>query len=244
MDDASRNDSPSTTTQTTEDGAPFSPPASRRKRLGKGLSNLLSQPPTVLDASKEGEPVTPVTPVKPDAAISTDAATKAADAVAGQGSNSGSTSATTSAGVVEDAVSLFVEYDERLAALMGRLDATCTLLAQTRTLHQAQQRLIMRSGWMVAAVLAIVSGIILWWAGSTTTWHQTQLAQATRQTDALAGDVGSLRLETVQLQQELTTTRAALSKANAAIDELQRKPKLLDDTGADGRQAQPLARVD
>lgn len=232
MDDASRTEPSPASTESKKDPAPVS----RRKRLGKGLTNLLSQPKKAGDA--------PVEPVKPDAAIDKVAAATKDDALATGDAASTSTSATTSAGVVEDAVALFVEYDERLAALMGRLDATCTLLAQTRQFQQAQQRFYTRAGWLVAAGLAIVSGVILWWAASTTTWHQTQLAQATQQTDALAGDVGTLRIQTDDLQQELATTRAALLKANRAIDALQRKPLLLDDTGADGRQGQPLASAE
>lgn len=171
--------------------------AAQASRLGRGLSSLLSTPAAHAEASQT-------------------AATESA----------GSPTSLT-ADVVEDAVALFAGHDERLVALTDQLDAACHLLSETRVHEVATIRKQVKLAWTVAASLAFVTLIGCFWAGATTASSRTELTKVRDEASILEADVTSLNSKVRQLattttdqQLELDQTRAALSRANNAIDEL------------------------
>ncbi len=144
-------------------------------------------------------------------------------------------------------------YEYRFVQLISRLDATCNLLADARQTHLVAAQRTGRIAWAVAAGLALVTGIALWWAGSIAAWNGAQLEyEQTRssmieknlrslteknavvskdnetlseQQRKLAQSNETLRLQSESIRAEVETIRSALGKANLVIDELMSKPE-------------------
>ncbi len=129
--------------------------------------------------------------------------------------------------------------EEELAAIAGNLEAAVRLLSEHRDTPLLLLQRSLRIAWSAAAVAAVVVIGVVWWAAATTTVQRERIerlqadlvdARGAAKSDASAST--ALDAKTViapppdrtgdlkRLEQELETTRSALTKANVAIDEL------------------------
>jgi hypothetical protein len=116
---------------------------------------------------------------------------------------------------------------ERLHRALIRMEAVCSLVIDAERLQQRHVRRALTVAWSAAAVLAVVCGVVLWSAGSSSAWNKAQLDRA-HEAAAVARDemidmqsqMTDLRRQSQRLAGELETLRSALSKANGVIDEL------------------------
>ena len=128
--------------------------------------------------------------------------------------------------------------EEELAAIAGNLEAAVRLLSEHRDTPLLLLQRSLRAAWAAAAVAALLLVGVVWWAASTTSVQQDRIdrlmSELAGQPDTLpvappasvaapAPVVVDRTAEVNRLTQELDMTRSALTKANAAIDELMSK---------------------
>jgi hypothetical protein len=255
MDDAtsSPSDSVSTTTSTATAERTF---AAKPRRLARGLNDLFARQ----SAHKPALPAAPSGPqaAEPAAAPPVDpAATAAAPAVPVTVEIAPITAARTGAAeAIKQPEPVKVEpaqsYEYRFVQLITRLDATCNLLADARQTHLVAAQRNTKIAWGVAAGLAIVAGVSLWWAGSIAAWNKSKLEYEsmrsaaleqsftkltaqhavtaagsetiTRQHETLSRQHAALAKQNEAVRAEIETIRTSLLRANAVIDELMSKP--------------------
>ena len=226
MDDSPRSPASATATRETssngggDDNGRHGGAATRVRRLGRGISTLMAPPP---EAPPGASPASSPSPGTAGAVLADDPAAPSATSQCQHEaplSTKPAVSFAGSAGRADKSVALLAGYDERLASLAERLDATCRLLEAARDGEVGRARRSLGIAWSVAAALALLLTIALWWSAATTAGQRDALAQAqTRVADA-EQRVDGLHESMTRMQSELDQTRAALSKANQAIDRL------------------------
>lgn len=237
---------------------------SKPQRLGKGLAALLSKPPAEQaggeskqksDANESDSIAARQAGDGQQSDAERSAAPRASNDVTTTRDSTATGKSSLAADVVEDAVATLASHDDRVTALMERLEAAGELLAEVRRGEVARAQRATRIAWSVAAAIGFVLLLGMWWSASTIGSQHGELTAARQRAERLAGtnatqaaDIAALQTDVADLtgdnaalgersaglSRELEQTRSALARANEVIDQLMRETT----TGADAATGQ------